>query len=359
MALDIRLAMPALPTLRYGKAGTDGHEIYQELNALTKLNSHYSKVLKSISFFLLCMIIHPAGTSANAEQIGYLCRPSPEDFDGYGHLNNARYCFYFRQGTEKLLDHFGVSQSFLRSEGISIGLRNARIEFKRQVEPENTLDIYSNFDGIDPCFMYVYQRMVSACVLNAVSRTKIFFVKKEKEKNRLVDISEVLPGLGKWPEAEELRALQEEYEFCQRKRDRENLPQKPLVVSTEHDISAAITENGLLTQEGYSTLFEINRQKLQDVYNVGDRKLKERGIGCLVKSVTIHNKRQALEGQKVVIYSSFGSYRNVVFQMRHELRVEDVVATEAITEHFFVEFKEGQLPQPIALLEELVKQLVR
>jgi hypothetical protein len=36
---NLRLAMPALPTLRYGKAGkagTDGHEIYQELNALTK-----------------------------------------------------------------------------------------------------------------------------------------------------------------------------------------------------------------------------------------------------------------------------------------------------------------------------------
>jgi hypothetical protein len=44
MALDIRLAMPALPTLRYGKAGkagTDGHEIYQELNALTNYKNHY------------------------------------------------------------------------------------------------------------------------------------------------------------------------------------------------------------------------------------------------------------------------------------------------------------------------------
>jgi hypothetical protein len=41
---NLRLAMPALPTLRYGKAGkagTDGHEIYQELNALTKIHNKY------------------------------------------------------------------------------------------------------------------------------------------------------------------------------------------------------------------------------------------------------------------------------------------------------------------------------
>lgn len=295
--------------------------------------------------------------STNTEQITYQCTPSPHDFDGYGHLNNARYCFYFRQGTENLFDHFGVSRSFLESRGISIGLRNARIEFKQQVEPETTLNICSDFDGIDAYFMYLHQRMMSAEVLNAVSHTKLFFVKKEKEKNWLVEIREVLPGLENWSEAEDFQSLQEMYEFSRRKRSCANLPQKPLVVSTEHNISAVITENGLLTQEGYSTLFEINRQKLQEVHSVGDKELKERGIGCLVKSVTISNKKQALEGQNVVISSAFSYYQNVVFEMRHELCIGGVIATEAITEHFFVEFKEGQQPQPIALLDELVEQL--
>jgi hypothetical protein len=48
--------MPALPTLRYGKAGkagTDGHEIYQELNALTiyVINHHLVGTNLEIIFF--------------------------------------------------------------------------------------------------------------------------------------------------------------------------------------------------------------------------------------------------------------------------------------------------------------------
>jgi hypothetical protein len=55
---NLRLAMPALPTLRYGKAGkagTDGHEIYQELNALTIWLIYYSKVNKTIRFINDCL----------------------------------------------------------------------------------------------------------------------------------------------------------------------------------------------------------------------------------------------------------------------------------------------------------------
>jgi len=106
------------------------------------------------------------------------CTVSPEDTDGYGHLNNARYSEYFEKGRVDLLESFGLGVDELKKEGVGFWVRSAHIRYISQVSGNSKVVIHSRFmDYSKGAVIRMEQEMVCRGELMASSVTEHFFVK--------------------------------------------------------------------------------------------------------------------------------------------------------------------------------------
>ncbi len=110
-------------------------------------------------------------------------RIKKEDFDGYEHLNNAKYPIYFEKARDDLTKKLGVNCKTLLLKNKGFFVKSARYDYLNQISKnDNYLEIHSKLEYEKGLMLNLQQEMFNQSGLVAKANTECFFVDLKKGK---------------------------------------------------------------------------------------------------------------------------------------------------------------------------------
>lgn len=107
----------------------------------------------------------------------------PDDFDRYGHLNNARYPLYFEQGRDALTKDMSVHSDTLALQNQGIFVKSASYDYTHPIGPEvKQVCIQSRFEYTKGSTINIVQEMYVADKLVATATAVCCFMDTVRNK---------------------------------------------------------------------------------------------------------------------------------------------------------------------------------